>query len=138
MVASVYPKNWACLPGPAGPPIASRSASEPRERRHRSHQKQRPKGRKTAPLWVRPGSPAPPGLALSLEGTGGARKASLPPGSLSLLPPGARAPLALCETLAALGDEWQISQHEQRSGTRKNICENLSHLWMPARSLRSE
>ena len=35
-------KNCPCLPGPAGPPIASRSASEPRERRHRSLQKQRP------------------------------------------------------------------------------------------------
>ena len=30
------------LPGPAGPPIASRSASEPRERRHRSRQKRPP------------------------------------------------------------------------------------------------
>ena len=39
-----------------------------------------PLGRKTAPLWARLGSPAPPGTALSLAGTGGARKASLPPG----------------------------------------------------------
>ena len=67
--------------GPAGPPRVSRSASEPRARRHRSGQKQRPTpGRKTAPLWVRPGSPAPPGPSLSSEGTGGARKALLPPG----------------------------------------------------------
>jgi hypothetical protein len=41
-IGSLFLKNWPCRPGPAGPPIASRSASEPRERRHRSRQKQRP------------------------------------------------------------------------------------------------
>ena len=72
----------ACLLGPAGPPIASRSASEPRERRHRSLQKQRPApgGAQDSPGVGALSSPAPPGPLLSLEGTGGARKASLPPG----------------------------------------------------------
>jgi hypothetical protein len=42
MFGSLPMKNWPCLPGPAGPPIASRSASEPRERRHRSRQKRPP------------------------------------------------------------------------------------------------
>jgi hypothetical protein len=42
MFGSLFLKNWPCLPGPAGPPIVSRSASEPRERRHRSRQKRPP------------------------------------------------------------------------------------------------
>ena len=79
-----------------------------------------------------------PGPALPLWGTGGTHKASLPPGYLCLLPPGAREPVSLCQTLAALGDEPHISRHEQRSGNQKNICGNLSHLWMTARSLLSE
>jgi hypothetical protein len=98
----------------------------------------RARKRKTEPLWGRPGSPAPPGPSLSLEGTGGARKASLPPGYLSALPPGAREPVFQCQTLAALDDKPQISQQAQRSGNPKKICGNLSNLWMPARSLRSE
>jgi hypothetical protein len=106
MFGSLSLKNRVCLQGPPGPPITSRSASEPRECRHRSGQKQRP-----APLWARPGSPGPPGPSLSLEGTAGARNASLPPGSISPLPPGAKAPLALCETSAAFCNEPQISRH---------------------------
>ncbi len=140
MFGSLSLKNWPCRPGPAGPPTASRSASEPRERGHRSGQKQRPApgGAQDRPAVRVPWFSGPAG-AVALAGRNrGARKASLPPGSLSPLPPGARVPLALCETLAALGDEPQISQHQQRSGNPKNICENLSNLWMTARSLRSE
>jgi transcriptional regulator GlxA family with amidase domain len=40
--------------------------------------------------------------------------------------------------LAALDYKPQISQPEQRSRNQRNICENLSNLWMTSRSLRSE
>ena len=132
MFGSLSLKNWSCLPGPACPALPARpwmrgpACRALRARRQLAGRQASPasaatglsknsspprEGRKTAPLWARSGSPAPPGPSLSLEGTGGARKASLPPGYLSLLPPGARAPLALCETLADLGHEPQISRH---------------------------
>ena len=61
------------------------------------------------------------GLRSLFSGLEGARKASLPPGSLS--PPllGAGVPISPCETLAALGYEPLIFPIEQRSGNHKNI-----------------
>ena len=75
-------KNWPYLPVPAGPPIVSRSASEPSERRHRFVQKQppAPAGAQDRPDVRAPWFSGPAGACPPVLGTGGARKASLPPG----------------------------------------------------------
>ena len=98
MFGSLSLKNWHCLPGPAGPPIASRSASEPRERRHRSRQKQRPApGGAQDRLAV--GAPwfSGPAGAVALVGRDRGRSQSLAAARLTLSAPSGSesAPLAM-------------------------------------------
>ena len=66
-VGSLFLNGWACLLGPAGPPIVSRSASEQLAARQASAATglSKPRyGRKTIPLFALRGSPAPPGPVL--------------------------------------------------------------------------
>jgi hypothetical protein len=81
MFGSLSLKNWPCLPGPAGPPIASRSASEPL--------------RAPPPGWpkttVRPAVGAPwfsgPAGAVALAGRDRGRSQSLAAARLTLTAP---------------------------------------------------
>jgi hypothetical protein len=85
MFGSLFLKNWVCLPGPAGPPIASRSASEPR---HRSLQKQRlaPGGAQDRPTVGAPWFSGPAG-AVALVGRDRGRSQSLAAARLTLSAP---------------------------------------------------
>ena len=44
-----------------------------------------------------------------------------------------REPISRCETLAASGYKLRISPRQQRRRNLKNICGNLSHLWITPR-----
>jgi hypothetical protein len=80
--------------GPAGPPIASRSASEPRERRHRSGQKQRPApgGAQDRSSVGEPWFSGPAG-AVALVGRNRGRSQSLAAARLTLSAPSGSAPV---------------------------------------------
>jgi hypothetical protein len=84
--------------GPAGPPIASRSASERRERRHRSGQKQRPApgGAQDRPFVGGPWFSGPAG-AVALVGRDRGRSQSLAAARLTISTPSgsASAPRAM-------------------------------------------
>ncbi len=104
----------ACLPGPAGPPIASRSASEPRERRHRSRQKQRPApgGAQDHPAVGAVGAPwfSGPAGAGALVGRDRGRSQSLAAARLTI-----SAPSGSKSAPRAMGNFGRCSRFSRRS-----------------------